>query len=107
MCQIIPHQQSTLLYFSSHDTICQGAGCMHVIIHNQIINNLNKSVLGQVSLILKFLQPVNWLHTYEDYDTNLRLPASFGGLKVLQCERHTENTPGIHWCSLQGKGNSQ
>lgn len=26
---------------------------MNVIIHNQIINNLNKSVLGQVSLILK------------------------------------------------------
>ena len=53
MCQIIPHQQSTSLYFSSHDTICQGAGRMHVIIHNHIINNLNKSVLGQVSLILK------------------------------------------------------
>ena len=26
---------------------------MHVIIHNQIIYNLNKSVLGQVPLILK------------------------------------------------------
>ena len=75
---------------------------MHVIIHNQIINKLNKSVLGQVSLILK----LDNLST-EDYDTNLRLPASFGALKVPQRERHIVNTPGIHWCFLQGKGNSQ
>ena len=46
------------------------------------------------------------LHTYEDYGTNLRLPSSFGAFKVLQLERHTENTPGIHWCSVQGGGNS-
>ena len=38
------------------------------------------------------------MHRNKDYGTNLRLLASFGGLKVLQLERHTENTPGIHWC---------
>ena len=48
---------------------------------------------------------VNWMHTCKDYGTSLRLPASFGGWKDLQLERHTENTPGIHWCSLQGEGN--
>ena len=49
---------------------------------------------------------VKQMHRYKYYGTNLRLLASFGGLKVLQLERHTENTPGIHWCSLQLQGNS-
>ena len=46
------------------------------------------------------------MHRYKDYGTNLGLLARFGGLKAPQYERHTENTPGIHWCSLQGQGNS-
>ena len=51
---------------------------------------ITNSYTVQIDVLRQVSNFVNWLQTYGDYGTNLRLPANFGSWKVLQLERHTE-----------------